>query len=179
MLPMEMKSAIKAAPHRDVLKNVEEHLLRSIVSRVIFFSDVAVGSTSRIVGLFEGFRNAHELAAKMSLDVIDYPEAPDCFADLLLPLGASIPPQISLTYFAETAQSWKVEALGATDGRAGFRKKEANLLKRICNAEYGYDVVKLLHKELKVNRCVLKCGGGIIELFTEMETVTFLSRSLR
>lgn len=86
----------------------------------------------------------------------------------------SPPPLTTLQFFAETAQLWTLEALGATDGGAVFMNKNANIVDRLGNAEYGYAVVKLLHEELLVTLCVLKCGGGITELLTAMEAVPSL-----
>lgn len=105
------------AQRRDAVQNSVDHLLLSIVGCLVTLSDFDFWRDSRSVQIFEGFRNAHEIAANIKLDVNEFPEAPVCFAGLPLALGASIPPLMMRRYFEETAQSWKLEALGATDGR--------------------------------------------------------------
>lgn len=67
--------------------------------------------------------------------------------------------------------------LGATEDHAGLMNRKVNLVDRISNGEYIYEVVNLLKLDLLVNRCVLKCGGGILELLTAMEAVPSVPRS--
>lgn len=49
-------------------------------------------------------------------------------------------------------------------GRAEVMEMKEALVDRLGNMDYSFAVSKYLHEELQVNQCVLKCGGGVIEL---------------
>lgn len=74
-----------------------------------------------------------------------------------------MPPLMNHRYFAESTQSWVIEAASANGGRADSMETEAVLLEHLSNVEYCFDVSTYITYELKVNKCRLKCTQGILQ----------------
>lgn len=47
--------------------------------------------------------------------------------------------------------------------------KQANCSECISNTEYGYKIAKLVHDELVVENCVLKCSARIVSALNALE----------
>lgn len=66
-------------------------------------------------------------------------------------MGVSLPPQMTLHYFAETAQSCLLQAPSATSGCADSMSKKAVFVDRLGNVEYSFAVSNHLSDEMEVS----------------------------
>lgn len=103
-----------------------------------------IGRTSSSARVFDAYSKVHELAVSYRTEINQFPEALQCFTGLPHPLGVSMLPLKNLRCFSETAQSWKPEAHGLTDGCTGVMKKRKNFAYQMCNIEYVFTVAECL-----------------------------------
>lgn len=96
MMVLDIKRASIVAAREQAQGNSVKYLLLGVLDGADTWYDYNNGGTSRSKGVFYGFRNADELAWNMRSDVNESMEEPACLKDLFVPLGASLPPLITL-----------------------------------------------------------------------------------
>lgn len=133
MLVLDLKRATKVPPRAQEQRNSVEHLMLGVVVRVVTWCNYDVGRTTRSESVFEGFRNANELAASMRADLIEFPEPPANFTRLPLLMGVRMPPLMTHRYFAEAAEFWVIGAPSAIGACAEAMEKKATTSERRGN----------------------------------------------
>lgn len=73
---IDIKRADNAALREQAKQNSVAHLLLGVVERVVPWSDYDIGRTSGSERIFNGFREAHELAVNLRTGVNKFPGAP-------------------------------------------------------------------------------------------------------
>lgn len=82
-------------------------------------------------------------------------------------------PLITLLYFAEATQVWKIEGERVTGGCSAALKNKAVQSDRIGNVKYSFAMSKYISQEFEVSKSALEYAQGVCQLMFSFEAVLY------